>query len=42
MARRLGCPTALVLTGISSADGARAPTVVLDDVTQFPDLLEVA
>jgi 4-nitrophenyl phosphatase len=42
MARRLGSPTALVLTGISSAEDARQPTVVLDDVTQFPDLLEVA
>jgi NagD protein len=46
MAKRLGSPTALVLTGISSAEDARAPkrapTAVLDDVTSFPDLLEAA
>ena len=46
MAKRLGSPTALVLTGISSADDARsagrAPTVILEDVTAFPDLLEAA
>ncbi len=46
MARRLGCPTALVLTGISSAEDARAatgaPTVVLPDIGFFPDLLEAA
>ena len=42
MARRLGSPTALVLTGISSrADAAaRPPNVVLPDVTAFPALLE--
>lgn len=46
MGRRLGSPTALVLTGISSADDAGAPagapTVVLPDVSFFPDLLEAA
>jgi 4-nitrophenyl phosphatase len=43
MARRLGSPTALVLTGISSDADARAaksaPTAVLADVTSFPELL---
>jgi len=43
MAARLGCPTALVLTGISSDDDAQAarhpPTVVLPDVSTFPELL---
>ena len=41
MARRLGSPTALVLTGISSrADAAaRPPDAVLPDVTAFPALL---
>ena len=43
MARRLGSPAALVLTGISSqADAqaaARAPSAVLPDVTFFPGLL---
>jgi HAD superfamily hydrolase (TIGR01450 family) len=46
MAERLGSPTALVLTGTSSAEDARAakraPTTVLPDVTSFPDLLEAA
>ena len=46
MARRLGSPTALVLTGISSAEDARAPerapTAVLADITSFPELLEAA
>ena len=44
MAARLGSPTALVLTGISTAEDVRAakrrPTAVLDDVTSFPSLLE--
>ncbi len=41
MARRLGSPAALVLTGISSrADAAaRPPAAVLPDVTAFPGLL---
>lgn len=41
MARRLGSPTALVLTGISSQAeaAARPPDVVLRDVTAFPALL---
>jgi ribonucleotide monophosphatase NagD (HAD superfamily) len=46
MAERLGSPTALVLTGTSSAEDARAakrpPTTVLPDITSFPDLLEAA
>ncbi|HEY5295120.1 MAG TPA: HAD-IIA family hydrolase [Gaiellaceae bacterium] len=46
MAKRLGSPTALVLTGISSAEEARAPerapTAVLPDITTFPELLEAA
>lgn len=46
MADRLGSPTALVLTGTSSAEDARAakraPTAVLPDVTSFPELLEAA
>ena len=42
MARRLGSPTALVLTGISSAEDAakRPPGAVLPDITAFPDLLD--
>jgi 4-nitrophenyl phosphatase len=43
MARRLGSPTALVLTGISSEADARTtrntPTAVIPDVTFFPGLL---
>jgi 4-nitrophenyl phosphatase len=43
MARRLGSPTALVLSGISSDTDARAsrhtPTVILPDVSSFPALL---
>ncbi len=43
MARRLDSPAALVLTGVSSAADARAtrrsPTVVLPDVSAFPELL---
>ncbi len=44
MASRLGSPTALVLTGISSDADARVarhpPTVVLPDVSSFPELLD--
>ena len=44
MAQRLGSPAALVLTGIATAEDARAakrpPAAVLDDVTSFPSLLE--
>jgi 4-nitrophenyl phosphatase len=42
MARRLGSPAALVLTGISTAADAlaRPPTVVLPDVAGFAALLE--
>ena len=42
MARRLGSPAALVLTGISTETdaAARPPTAVLPDVAGFPALLE--